>query len=369
MSRRGIDVLLLTSLHSMYYLFGYERIASAGSLQVILLPASAEPVVVMRGLNYVLARQSPFLENIHSYADGVAGGIEVVIQRLADIRELATARVGLELDHSALSPRSAQLLSGRLAAEGVDIVDASSLVTALRVHKSPAEIVKMKRAGQLLDIVYSAAFEAMKPGARECEITGLALEASYAAGADYCIYPPLLSSGINTLICTHLPATRRELQVGDPVLMECGAAYQRYHVVGSHTVICGADPKAEMAEHYLRARRVVDAGRDVIGPGVPIAEVAKAMLRERKDEAQQYRAGNQLGYSTGVGFQDVWYDYMGIHPDDPLILQEGMVFSLFGSYLHSDRYVMHSVDPVVITVGGFGDLCQLPRDELRVVGR
>jgi Xaa-Pro dipeptidase len=368
MEKLGLTGLLLTSLHSLYYLFGYDKVATAGSIQAVFLPLRGEAVAVVRGVNLWLAQQSPFLQEVFIWNDTSGGAPQAIARAIAERQQLSSSRIGVELDHSSLTPKKSEAVSLALKAEGATLIDASTLVTALRVRKSPAEVAKMRRAGELLDITYEAAFAAMKPGTRECDIAGAALHAVYGAGGDFCIFPPLLSSGINTLICTHLPPTRRKLNAGDPVLMECGAAYQRYHVVGSHTVICGRAPSVEMSEHYRRAREVVEAGRAIIGPGVPTAEVARAMSSARRDETQQFRAGNQLGYSSGIGYNDVWYDHIGILPSDELILEVGMTFSLFGSFLNGRQYCMHSVDPVVITDSGFDDLTHLDRNDLRVVG-
>lgn len=368
MADRGLTGLLLTSLHSLYYLFGYERTVSNGLLQAVLLPTTGEAVAVIRNVNYVLARQSAFLQEVHLYSDASGGAVETLVRVIAERQDLSSAHIGLELEHTAIPPKMAEAVATRLRAERVELSDASSLVTTLRLYKSPAEVAKMRRAGEILDIQYEAAFAAMRPGARECDVAAAALHAAYSAGGDYCILPPLLSSGINTLVCTHLPPTRRVLQVGDPIVMESGASFQRYHAVASHSAVCGAKPTAEMASHYRQARQIVDAGRAMIGPGVATAEVARTMQALRRDDTQQYRAGNQSGYATGVAFQDQWYENMSIQKADTFVLAEGMTFTLFGSYLHDDRYVMHTVDPVVITASGFDDLSQLPRDDLRVVG-
>jgi Xaa-Pro dipeptidase len=366
---RKIDTLLVTSLHSIYYLFGIDRFVSAGVFVGVLVSIDKPPITISYFDHDLLFQQSPLVGEIRYWSKDYFEAADVVAQSLSDLG--GRRRVGVESDHSAVPPRIHMEIEARLRARGAEIVDASDVVTRMRVVKSPAELKCMRRAAELLDIHFEAAFGAMIRGARECDVAGKAVAASYAAGSDYCIHPPLITSGVNTLFRTFHGPSQRQFKPGEVVVMEAGATSQRYSVVAGHTVLFGADPTAEQRKYYAAAREEVDASLAKLGPGVRASDLTRLVSAEMAGR-DIHRGCACMIYSTGISFQDVWYESwpqttQGTN-DDEWILKPGTVVSVFGAAEKLGEYLMLCVDPVLITDTGYEMLTKLDRSELRVVG-
>jgi Xaa-Pro dipeptidase len=368
MQEQALDMLLVTSLHSIYYLFGIDRVASAGVFQGVLLSLDRPPVAVVWTYWDILFAQSPLIGEIRTWVRDYDEAAEVLAQTFSEFPK--ATRVGVEISDSAVPPRTHMRVVEKLRAQGAQIVDASDLVTRLRVVKSPTEVLCMRRAAELLDIHFEAAFAAMKPGARESDAAGAAINATYSAGGEHCIFPPLMTTGINTLHRTIHSPSRRRFKPGELIVLEAGAAFQRYHVVGAHTVVCGAKPTTEQRGHYAMARARIDLALSLIGPGVPIAKIAKAMAEQfgATDVEGNLDVEGNMAYTTGIGCGDIWYEGWTIKETDEWILEPGTVISLFGASEKPDEYLVLCTDPVLITDSGHEPLTKLKRADLRVVG-
>src|SRR5205809_258878 len=122
-------------------------------------------------------------------------------QQTADIlaeRGLITGkRIGIERKSHALLPYYYDLL--RDALRGAELVDASDLVTELRLVKSRAEIACMRRAGEIMDAGVEAAWEALRPRVRECDVHAAVVAAMYRAGGEHPSVAPPMGAGPGTV--------------------------------------------------------------------------------------------------------------------------------------------------------------------------
>jgi Xaa-Pro dipeptidase len=229
-----LDLLLLFHQESLYYLFGYDQIGY-WVYQTVVLPADGSaPTAICRRADELMIRESPFIKEIRPWMDDShvnpgAFTVEILRERHG---LSARRRIGIEKKSHALLPYYYDLLREQIP-DGVDLVDASDLVTELRLIKSPAELAYMRRAAQIMDRAFTAAFDAARPGARECDVNAEVLHTLSSLGADYPAVAPPIASGSRTLTQTHGAATERIMQHGDPFTIEIGAPYKRYHSVAA----------------------------------------------------------------------------------------------------------------------------------------
>jgi len=365
MQRRELDVMLLFANHSFFYLYGYDMAAGAAiSYQTIIAPLDGGPVAFVRNTMAEWVSHSPFLNDIRTYDTPFDDdNAKMTVEILADLNLLSGKRIGIEKRSLTLNAYDYDLVREQVERGGGQLVDASDLVMELRIHKSPAEVAYMRQAGHLYDVVMEATFAAMKPGIRECDVNAEALHALYSAGGEDVAQPLMIVPAVMSRT-NMLPPTRRMLMAGEPMFIEAGACFNRYHAVGGTTVACGAEPGKEMLEAFARARDAIDVTRSLIKPGVSTADVIKAVIdvRDIKDH-EAFHAG----YGIGIGYRYLWHEDLIIRVGDEHVLEENMTLSLFGFATIGEYFFIVS-DPVVITTNGFDDLSTLPRDELRVVG-
>src|SRR5690606_9211246 len=101
---------------------------------------------------------------LHWQDDSIRDPAHATVEMLRDMNLLkAGKRIGVELRSHALLPYYFKSMSEALPSD-CKLVDASDLVTELRLRKSDAEVVYMREAGKVMDAAYAAAFEAFRPG-------------------------------------------------------------------------------------------------------------------------------------------------------------------------------------------------------------
>jgi Xaa-Pro aminopeptidase len=383
MEKDGLDAMLLYTQHSMCYLFDYDIDANTRVYQTILLPANGGgPRALVRYNDLAHVRCHGFFEDIRTWGINLeADPISATVQLLRDSNSLKGKRIGIELaatafnmDREGINVNRYLALNAAVQAGGGQLMDSSHISSGLRVRKSDAEITQIRRAAELTDVMFSTMFHTTRPGLRECDVAGAIMNETLRAGADYPIVPPLLSSGQNTLLRTHVPPTRKLIREGEIVMMETGAGYNNYYVCMGHSVICGRKPTKQMRDQYALARDEADMLRQLIRPGASVAEIARKLIASRVASRSSIYAPNEYGvqqfggYSTGLGFGTVWYDALFISEQSEWVLEPNMVLSVFGRCQSGNRYYMLCADPILVTEQGFEDLSKLERNELRVAG-
>lgn len=364
LERRGLDGMLLFAVESHIYLYNYDQI-SAWFFQVLIVPRGKAPIAFVRHADQWLVQQSPFIKEVHTWRDVDEDPIKRMAQIMTD-HGLAGKRIGIETTSSYLDAHSYDILKKYLSDIGITLVEASDIVGDMRLVKSPAEIEQIRKAGKVLDITAQAIFDAIKPGVRECDIYAEALHAMYAAGGDQSAGPIPIAAGINTLSFCHYSPTRRVIQEGEAVTFEIGGCVNHYHAVGLYSA-CAGKATSEMKGLYEEVRRTVDAGRAVLGPGVPVSKVAEAMTATLGAEAQK-DWGIHFGYGTGIGACLTWHDRLRISRTSKYTLQPGNTMTLFSGRMCQNKYHVMSGDPVLITENGFEDFGQLSRGPFQSLG-
>mgnify|MGYP006199075647 CR=1 FL=1 len=105
------------------------------------------------------------------------------------------------------------------------IIELENEVGALRA--------KVQELTEQLSSAMAAAEQAIRPGARKCDIAAAITEAQIRGteefGGDYTAIVPLLPTG-ESADTPHLTWSEDRLKEGEPVVVELAGAYQRYHV-------------------------------------------------------------------------------------------------------------------------------------------
>ena len=173
MDKAGLEVLLVVDPANMNYLTGYNAWSFYTPQAVVLADTLAEPLIIVRGMDAIGARETTFLApgSIVGYPDRYVQSLErhpmdFVAQELA-ARGLAKRRTGLELDTFYFSPTAAERLRRHLP--DARFQDANLLVNWVRAVKSPAEIATLRQAARIMERVMRVALDAVVPGARQCD--------------------------------------------------------------------------------------------------------------------------------------------------------------------------------------------------------
>jgi Xaa-Pro dipeptidase len=322
MRAAGLDGMLLFRQESMYWLTGYDTFGYV-FFQCLALTADGRMVLLTRAPDRLQARFTSLIEDIRIWVDAPdARPAEALRDILAELG-LHGARLGVEWESYGLTARNGQRLAAAL--DGVcTLQDASELISRLRVVKSPAELVHVRRAAALADDALDAALAATRPGAFEGDILADMQAAVFRGGGDDPANEYIIGSGPGALLCRYFTG-RRHLSADDQLTLEFAGAWRHYHACLMRTVLVGAvDPR--LRSMHAACRDALLAAEDALRPGRPIGEAFDAHARVLDAAGLRAARLNACGYSLGTTFAPNWMDWPMLFHGNAELAAPGMVF-------------------------------------------
>ncbi|MDH4198159.1 MAG: Xaa-Pro peptidase family protein [Candidatus Aminicenantes bacterium] len=252
-----------------------------------------------------------------------------------------------------------RLLRDRSPAAAVK--DASPLIWALRVYKSPAEAELLRRAARIGVQAYREVLQAVRPGMPEYELAALFEYHCKKAGAQDLAYYAIISSGENHPY-VHYYKHDRVLQDGDIVVMDCGPDLNNYDIDITVTFPVSGEFTPRQKEIYEAVLAVHKANLSLYRPGLKAAEV-RERVREiligrgfdlDKDVFKRLAGG--FGHYVGMAVHDVG--------GGPAVLEPGMVFANEPLVIFADEKIGVRIEnTVLVTDSGMENLTAgIPRE-------
>jgi Xaa-Pro dipeptidase len=237
--------------------------------------------------------------------------------------------------------------------------DASDLVRGLRVAKSPAEIVYVRRAAALADDALVAMLGAIRPGAFEGSISAAGLSAILRGGGDMPPSGPVLGSGDRALLVRSSTGARH-LDAVDQITMEFAGTYRRYCACLMRTAAVGkADPRQR--QMFEATRDALAAMTEAARPGRPLGEIDDA--HRRVFDAAGFGSARlaACGYSLGATFRPTWMDVPPmIYSGNSMLARPGMVLFLHAILVDAPRNLAMSLGhTILVTENGAEALSRL----------
>lgn len=316
----GLDALLCFRQESMYWLTGYDTFGYV-FFQCLVLRADGRMALLTRAPDLRQAQLTSTLDDIRIWVDREGGNpVDDLRAMLADFG-LANRRLGVEYEAYGLTARNGHRLDAGLDGYA-RLQEASTLISRLRVVKSPAEIACVRRAGELGDEALTAAWPLIRPGVFEGDILAAMQGAVFSGGGDYSGNEFIIGSGNHALLCRYQTG-RRHLDADDQLTLEWAGVYHRYHAAMMRTLVLGEVPQRQK-DLFRAARDALLAVETRLRPGYTYGE-AFAAHREIMDSAglRQHRL-NACGYSLGTTFAPNWMDWPMLYADNPVEFEPGM---------------------------------------------
>ena len=304
MARRGIDVLLVLSPPNVYYLTGFESIWYPPRAPVgVLLAAGDEQLVFV---DY--ERHQTLVEQIAFYDDAVFYDYASAVEQIcAAVRDRGWASAGIGVERWTASPGApvVEQIAAGLAGLGAQVVDGDWVVDRVRLVKSAAELECVRRAADIVDTAIESLHEFVRAGSTELEIAAHLNAVMAGQGGEEPAIRTMISAGPDVWCRTHSPPSRRPVEAGDVMYLDCCGVVNRYHVDVCRTFAIGRDhPGArsilDQTAHSVQA--VIDAVR----PGDPLdvaQRVAEEYVFSRFDRDQVWWVG---GYALGIAMPPNW---------------------------------------------------------------
>ena len=340
MKEEKLDALLLFAQESMYWLTGYDTFGYC-FFQCLVVKADGQMVLLTRSADLRQARQTSIIEDIRIWVDRINADPAQDLKNLLMDLDLLGARIGVEYDTHGLTGLNARRLDNQLTSFA-NAVDASYVISRLRLVKSPAEIEYAEKAATLSDDAFDAALPLIRAGANEAHILAAMQGAILEGGGDYPANEFILGSGADALLCRY-KSGRRLLDATDQLTLEWAGVFAHYHAPMMRTVVIG-QPTDRQKELYAASRDAIEAIEGVLVTGSTFGTVFDTHARIMDERGLAKHRLNACGYSVGARFSPSWMEHQMFHAGNPEPILPGMTL-----FVH--MIIMDSETGTAMTLG------------------
>lgn len=357
MQAAGFDALFFCTEAEIRYFTGFRTLfwQSPTRPWFLIVPADGKPVAVIPEIGAALMR-SCWFDDIRTWSSPAEtdDGVSLLVDALRSFRNVgmpkgreSTLRMPLS-DFDRLKDVLPDTVFG----------DATPLIRALRMVKSPAEIAVIREICQIASTAFEAA-PSLFHGGQSLEDAFRAFRIELLRqGADDVPYL-VGGAGQGGYADVISPPDGTPLGSGDVLMLDTGATLRGYYCDFDRNWAFGhADDAARRA--YRTLYRATDAALDIARPGVRANELWAAM------QAVIDQPGSDVGrYGHGLGMQLTEPpSHIGF---DDTILTEGMVLTLEPSMTISEGRIMVHEENLVLTADGAELLSRRAAPELPVL--
>jgi Xaa-Pro dipeptidase len=348
MQEEKLDAMLLFAQESMYWLTGYDTFGFC-FFQCLVVKSDGKMTLLTRSADLRQARHTSIIEDILIWTDRTNADPAVDLKNLLSDMDLLGCRIGVEYDTHGLTGANCRKLDNQLQSFA-QLIDASYLVSRLRLIKSPAEIAHAQRAAELADAALKAALPLIKAGGSEADILAAMQGAIFSGGGDYPANEFIIGSGADALLCRY-KAGRRTLSDSDQLTLEWAGSYAHYHAAMMRTIIIGK-PSARHLELYEASREALDAVVATLRPGHTFGDVFAAHARVMDDRDLTRHRLNACGYSLGARFTPSWMEHQMFHSGNPREIEPDMTLFAHMIIMDSDTNTAMTLGQTYLTTEG-----------------
>ena len=235
-----------------------------------------------------------------------------------------------------------------------EVLDATPLITKLRVRKSAAEIAAIQRATDVSVEAHRAAWKRVAAGAYEYQVAATMVEGFLENGCEGVAYSPIVGSGPNSAIL-HYDRNQRRMDRGDVVLIDAAAQCDDYASDITRTLPVGGKFTPRQREIYQIVLGAQKAAIAAVKPGARLSGAGETLTKVARDDIDSHgkdRQDQPLGkyFTHGIGHQ------VGLQVHDPNVeepLEAGMVITIEpGVYIPEENIGVRIEDVVLVTDDG-----------------
>lgn len=358
MQEQGLEAILMFRQESMYYLTGYDTMGYI-TFQCMLLHVSGHCTLLTREPDRRAARLTSIIEDVRIYPDDPATNPADHLREIAEEHGLRGRRVGIEYNAFGLNAARARMVER--AFDGFcELIDASEVISSLRIRKSPAELRYVETAARIADLALERAIEMARPGVSEGELLGAMQSEVFLNGGDFAASRWILGCGDHAMLVRHFTGHHLKLQEEDQLQLEFGAAYLHYHACLFHTLYTGkvADTQKRMHEAAVESLMSV---REACRPGAVVGDMFEQYARVAEKFGMREFRLNACGYSLGATYPPTWMDGALICRGNTTPVEQDMVFFPHMVFLDSDRrFTACAGETLVVTQSGCRPLSTVP---------
>ncbi len=338
MEREGMDALVLTQEEPVRYLSGYNSVIWAvGRWLPTVFIAPRDPrraVLIASAFDAGCAAGTSWAGTVDTYK--TAAELPAKVGSHLASMGVEPGRIGFELGHGSVmglakvfADQVTALGGTGAAAGGAAPADASRLLSAVRMLKSPAEIERIRRSVNAATAGYRAGMQAARAGMTEKELVAVIGSAMYASGSTAGTKPLFVNcvSGRTRYPLVDSPASDNVLADGDIVFVDGGGASDGY-VSDILRLIGIGDIRPQDRRYAEVAAGATEAMIGAVRPGVRVSQLLGAAVAYVAEAGLTEEVGAVAGHGIGLELWERPLITEHDDPDDDVAVRPGMVLCL-----------------------------------------
>lgn len=344
---QNLDFAYLSDPTTISYFSGYEGEPHERVLGLVVFPEAA-PFLFTPALDAEDARNSGWSDDIYSYQDHQKPWemIAEQIKQRTDGNDIA-----IEKDH--LTVDRYESLQDALGS--VQAADITPEIQKIKVIKSEDELKKMQIAGDWADKALEIGFAALHEGVTEKEVVAEIEYQLKKLGNEGMSFETIVLFGDHAASPHGVPGDRK-LKREELVLFDLGCAYKGYMSDTSRTIAFGT-PSDKAREIYDIVLQAQTQAIESVRPGVTAEEVDRAARSVIENAGYGEYFTHRLGHGIGKSI----HEFPNIMEGNPLVLKEGMCFSIEPGIYLPEVAGVRIEDCFVVTKNGCEPFTQTPK--------
>lgn len=355
MDRAGIDVAAMVPGANFYFLTGVQLALMERPTMLFVTRGGKRFAVIPLLEKSVWEAAAPDVDTAYwQDADGYDEAFRTIAGRIgAD-----GGRIGVEGQRM----RFFETQALRRAFPGATMSDAHAAISQMRLHKDEQEVAALSRAIAISETALGQALGRAAPGMTETELRGILIAAMLEAGSDLPTFEPLVLSGAASADPHGAASPRRQLEKGQPLLIDFGAAYGGYVADITRTVFVGHASPGHRAV-YEAVQAANELGHAIARPGVTMDEYDRRVTDVLKDAGFAELVVHKTGHGLGLEVHEAPQVMVGNMQQ----MEPGMVFTLEPGLYRGGDIGVRIEDDMLVTADGARSLSGFAR-ELTVIG-
>ena len=296
LKRRNRDAILITQPENRRYISGFTATDAAitESSGVLLVPAKDTPLLLTDSRYELQAKKEAAGFDVRLYPDGLMALLEKLLPRLG-IGKLAFE------SHYLLHSTSVSL---RKVADkvGSELLPVTNVMEKMRLSKTAPELAAIKKSNTLNEEVFKQVYDELRPGMTERQVALRIEWLMKEKGASRPSFETIVAAGPNGAL-PHAVPTDRQINTGEPIVIDMGAIVDGYCSDMTRTVVLGT-PDDKTIKLFRLVRKAQLAGIAAIRAGVVAKDVDRAARSIIRDAGYGDNFGHGLGHGVGLAVHE-----------------------------------------------------------------
>ncbi len=302
MQADALDALLVVSPHNRRYLTGFS--AEDGDITessgwALLTPSD---LFLIAGTFSLISKEHEIVPSGARVLSTDTTLPQRVLASVAAERELR--RIGFEREWLSFGRWERTNAALADAAPASALVPCDDLLARVRARKDAAEVATIRRAAEIANLAFAQLMREIRAGMSEREIAFRLEALMRTAGAEGPSFPTIVACGPGGAL-PHAVPTSREVQPGEPLLIDFGCRVDGYCSDLTRTV-CLGEPSDQLRQIYAIVRASQDAAEDALARGIRRGSEIDAISRQVMIAAGYGGAYiHSLGHGVGMAVHEL----------------------------------------------------------------